>query len=43
MLAQGRVGRKGFVPVEKAVLGSVFLKEIRKRGIDVKERLRVER
>ncbi len=43
MLAQGRVRPKGFVPVEKAVLGSVFLKEIRKRGIDVKERIRVER
>ena len=42
MLAQGRVPRKGFVPVEKAVSGSIFLKEIRKRGIDVKERIRVE-
>jgi lysine 6-dehydrogenase len=42
MLAQGRVAAKGFVPVEKAVSGTVFLKEIRRRGIDIKERIRVE-
>ena len=29
-------------PVEKAISGIVFLNEIRKRGIDVKERLRIE-
>ena len=42
MLAQGHILQKGFVPVEKAVPGYVFLKEIRKRGIDVKERIRIE-
>jgi lysine 6-dehydrogenase len=42
MLAQGRIFDHGFVPVEKAVSGSVFLKEIRRRGIDIKERVRVE-
>jgi len=42
MLAQGRVSRLGVVPVERAISGSLFLKEIRKRGIDVKERIRVE-
>jgi lysine 6-dehydrogenase len=42
LLAQGRVRSTGFVPVEKAVSGTVFLKEIRARGIDVKERIRVE-
>jgi lysine 6-dehydrogenase len=42
MLAQNAVPMTGFVPVEKAIPGSVFLKEIRRRGIDVKERIRVE-
>src|SRR6185295_15385211 len=42
MLAQGRVSRHGVVPVEKAISGSLFLHEIRKRGIDIKERIRVE-
>jgi len=42
MLAQERVGPRGFVPVETAIAGSLFLKEIRKRGIDVKERIRIE-
>jgi lysine 6-dehydrogenase len=42
MLAQRRITRSGYVPVEKAVAGSVFLKEIRRRGIDIKERVRVE-
>lgn len=42
MLAQGRVAQTGFVPVEKAISGQLFLQEIRRRGIDVKERLRLE-
>ena len=41
-LAQGRIGRTGFVPVERAIPGWEFLQEIRKRGIDVKERIRIE-
>jgi lysine 6-dehydrogenase len=42
MLAQNAVPMTGFVPVEKAIPGALFLKEIRRRGIDVKERIRVE-
>lgn len=40
MLAQGFVQQKGVVPLEKAISGSLFLKEIRKRGIHVKETIR---
>jgi lysine 6-dehydrogenase len=39
MLAQGRIAEKGAVPLEKAVPGEDFLAEIRRRGIDVKERI----
>jgi lysine 6-dehydrogenase len=42
MLAQGRIYETGFVPVEKAVPGLMFLNAIRERGIDIKERIRVE-
>jgi lysine 6-dehydrogenase len=37
MLAQGRIPWKGAVPLEKAVPGRLFLDEIRRRGIAVKE------
>jgi lysine 6-dehydrogenase len=42
LLAQGVVTERGFVPLEKAISGSKFLYEIRRRGIDIKERIRVE-
>jgi lysine 6-dehydrogenase len=40
LLAHGKVTEKGAVPLEKAVSGPLFLDEIRRRGLDVKERLR---
>ncbi len=39
-LAQGKIIPKGVVPVEKAMPGSIFLREIRRRGIEVKESVR---
>jgi lysine 6-dehydrogenase len=42
LLAHRGVSQKGVVPVEKAVSGHLFLREIRRRGIDIKERIRVE-
>ena len=42
MLAQGQVGQKGVVPVEKAVSGEKFLEEIRRRGILVHEKIEAE-
>jgi lysine 6-dehydrogenase len=37
MLAQGIIRQRGVVPVERAVPSLIFLEEIRKRGIEVKE------
>ena len=42
MLGQGWVTQKGVVPVEKAVSGSGFLEEIRKRGIAVHKKIEAE-
>jgi len=38
--AQGRVRGTGAVPLEKAVSGRLFLEEIRRRGVQVKETVR---
>lgn len=40
MLAQGRIHGWGVIPVEKAMPGHAVLKEVRRRGIGVKERIR---
>lgn len=40
MLARNEIPQIGVVPIEKAVQGSLFLKEIKERGIKVKETIR---
>ena len=39
-LAHGQVPLKGAAPLEKSIPGSVFLEEIRKRGVNVKQSMR---
>ena len=43
MLAQGKIPNSGVMGVERAVAGALFLEEIRRRGIRVRESISAER